>query len=97
MTTQAAFSSQSLPFHWRIGALQDAKDAAFLLKNSLHATSRKHKEALKFAKMKQTHHRIYIGARQEHATNRGWRRSILRRRKFVRAEHLLPQIRRSAE
>ncbi len=97
MTTQASFARQSLPFHRRIGALQNAEYFVFFLENVLHAKSREHKEALKFAQMEKAHYGINVGTRQEHASNRRWRRIVLSWRELRRSQHLMPQIRRSAE
>src|SRR5690348_4701603 len=97
MATQTPFGRQSLPLHRRICALQNTEDPVFLLKNALHATSRKDKESLKFAQMKQAQDRVDIGARQEHAADRGRRGSLIGRRKLLRSEDLLAQIRGSAK
>src|SRR5215467_14261615 len=97
MAAQASFCCQSLPFYGRVGTLQNAEDPVLFLKNALHASSGKHKEALKFPQMKQPHDRIYIGTWQEDASDRGRRGSVPGGSEFARGKHLLPQIRRSAK
>ncbi len=97
MTAQTSSAGQSLPFHRRIGTLQNAEYPVFFLENALHARSREHKEALKLAQMEKAHYRINVGARQEHAPNRRWSRIVLGWRELRGSEHLMSQIRRSAE
>src|SRR5690348_12358628 len=97
MTTQASLGRQSLPFHRRIGTLQNAEDPIFFLKNALHSMRGKDKKALKLPKMKQAHHGVNVCAWQKHAANCGWSRIIGVRSQFAGAKNLLPEIWGSAK
>jgi len=90
MTAQASLARQSLPFHRRIGTLQNAEYLVFFLENALHASSREQKEALKFAQMEEAHYGINVSTRQEHASNRRWRRIVPGWRELTGSEHLMP-------